>query len=224
VSVEIAYVVKVSEHNEELRYSLRSLANVPHGEVTIVGYCPSWVTGVRHLPVEQDGDKFTNIARQLDVLGQYGPDEFALFNDDFFCMSPVAGMPPVEHRGGLLDLARSANRGGQYGAMLRRTAAVLMAVGYPDPLAYTLHKPMIMNRRLLRAALEFRHVDPSLSWRSMYGNLAELGGTFVEDVKVHGPDPLPVGAWWSTNDGSFRYHKVGAAIRRAFPEPSQYER
>ena len=47
---DIVYVVRPGERNEELRYSLRSLSNLPHGRVWIAGYMPKWVTGVEHIP------------------------------------------------------------------------------------------------------------------------------------------------------------------------------
>ena len=40
---DIVYFVKPSEDNDELKYSLRSLKNLNHGQVYLVGYRPSWV-------------------------------------------------------------------------------------------------------------------------------------------------------------------------------------
>lgn len=40
---DIVYFVKESAKNEELRYSLRSLKNFPHGRVWFYGYCPSFL-------------------------------------------------------------------------------------------------------------------------------------------------------------------------------------
>lgn len=219
----VAYIVRRGDDNEELRYSLRSLINMPHTNVLLVGHHPTWARSVDHLPVEQVlDDKQANAVRLFTMLSVHGPDEFVLFNDDFFCMSPVAGPPPVEHRGMLIEHARRL-RGGRYGAMLHRTAAVLAAVGYRDALAYTMHKPMTMSRRLLADTMEFQRIDPALSWRSMYGNLCHLGGAPADDVKLSGAGPVPRGPWISTSDASFKYHKVGEAIRQRFPLPSPYE-
>lgn len=43
--MDILYLCRPGE-NLELRYSLRSLRNVPHGRVWIFGDCPDWVTNV----------------------------------------------------------------------------------------------------------------------------------------------------------------------------------
>ena len=43
-------VIKSVNDNAELRFSLRSLKNIEHGNVYIVGYKPLWVKNVIHLP------------------------------------------------------------------------------------------------------------------------------------------------------------------------------
>ena len=41
--LDVVYCVKELITNEELRYSLRSLRNLPHRKVWIFGGCPKWV-------------------------------------------------------------------------------------------------------------------------------------------------------------------------------------
>lgn len=230
---DVVYIVRPGNENEELRYSLRSLANVPHGEVTLIGHCPPWVRNVRHVFAPQRDPsrfKYANTTASLRLLAEKGPDEFALFNDDFFCVRPVADMPRPATRGTLRALAdeRLADgRNSPYGVMLRDTAAILIEAGHSDPLAYTLHVPMVMNRDALAMTLEYgerhRAAAPALSWRSLYGNLMRLGGEWQPDVKVHGAGPVPPGPWVSTTDTSFRYHEVGRRLRHALCHPSPYE-
>ncbi|MFF3129757.1 hypothetical protein ACFVRD_48125 [Streptomyces sp. NPDC057908] len=53
---DIVYVVRPWNQNEQLRYSLRTLANLPHRRVWIAGYCPTWVgPDVGRIPVAQAG-------------------------------------------------------------------------------------------------------------------------------------------------------------------------
>jgi len=225
----VVYVVRPGNENAELRYSLRSLQNVPHGEVWVVGHRPPHVTNVRHLFVPQRDPnrfKYENALRLLQEIAELGPDRFALFNDDFYCLAPVRGMPLPAHRGPLLEQA--AERSGRYGEMLRATAQLLIEAGHADPLAYTLHAPLVMSRAGLQLTLDhgLRHRTSELerlSWRSLYGNLMRLGGDRVPDVKVHGEGGAPAGAWVSTADTSFRYHEIGQVIRRALSRPSPYE-
>lgn len=226
--MDVVYIVRPGHVNEELRYSLRGLAHVPHGEVWIVGHRPEWVTGVRHIFVAQQNPlhfKYENGTANLIALAEHGPERFALFNDDFFCVEPVMGMPLPAHRGTLRALA--ADRPGRYGQMLLATAALLAEGGNPAPLAYTLHKPLIMSRDGLQLTLNHglraRAGNEPLSWRSLYGNLMRLGGEYEPDVKVHAHGPIPDGAWLSTSDASFKYHRIGKLIRAALPVPSPYE-
>lgn len=221
--IDVAYIVRPGEDNAELRYSLRSLRNVPHGDVWIFGHCPSWVQNVHRVFVTQRDPrthKYENGRANLTAIVDHGPNKFALFNDDFFCVRPTESMPAPGHRGTLRELAVS--RPGDYGALLRETDGLLTRSGLVDPLAYTLHKPMTMQRGALGYALEYG-ADKRVSWRSIVGNLYRYGGMREDDVKVPHDGPLPRGPWVSTIDASFRYHPVGEAIRRALPSPSPYE-
>lgn len=227
--IDVVYIVRPGHENEELRHSLRSLVNVPHGDVWIVGHRPAWVNErVRHVFVPQRDPqrfKYENATGNLLALAADGPTGFTLMNDDMFCVQPTETWPAPAHRGGLHELA--ATRPGRYGGMLRATAALLVEAGIPVPLAYTLHKPMLMARDVLVATLDYglqrRAGEEHFSWRSLYGNLAHLGGPYEEDVKVHSDEAIPDGPWVSSSDCSFRYHRIGRFIRTLLPDPSPYE-
>lgn len=227
--IDVAYIIRPGHRNEELRHSLRSLANVPHGDVWIAGHRPAWVSeSVRHIFVPQRDPgqfKYENATSNLLALAAEGPERFALMNDDIFCMEPVDDWPGPAHRGSLHELA--ATRPGAYGSMLRTTAALLTEAGIPVPLAYTLHAPMVMTQQGLRTTLDYglsrRVGEERLSWRSLYGNLMRLGGPIQEDAKVHAGEPPASRPWISTTDASFKYHVVGRLIRSRFSQPSPYE-
>lgn len=61
--------------------------------------------------------------------------------------------------------------------------------------------------------------------RTVYGNLARLGGERIEDVKVCAAQPFwsPEWSMLSTDDQSFRSQPVGVHIRDTFTEPGPYE-
>ena len=63
--MDIVYLIKVDPENdsEELRYSLRSLKNIPHQKVILVGEKPEWVTNVEFIPVAQTKTKHQSYAR-----------------------------------------------------------------------------------------------------------------------------------------------------------------
>src|SRR4051812_33004749 len=90
----VVYVNKVDEVNEELRYSLRSIAkNLPHAEVWVTGYPPPWVRNVRSIDVERPKGwtKYTSSTDNLRAAVEHPelPDDCLLMNDDFFVLRPV---------------------------------------------------------------------------------------------------------------------------------------
>ena len=91
---DVVYLCRSGE-NEELRYSLRSLKNVPHGQVWIFGGAPSWISDrVNFVGVPQTDfnfrdawkTKFENTRRNLYTATQQPEvsEHFLLMNDDFY--------------------------------------------------------------------------------------------------------------------------------------------
>ena len=231
-------MVREGDRNEELRYSLRSLAaNVPHDRVWVVGYKPAWLTGVQHLRVKQGNQKHDNTWAIMRAFANHPgiADELLLMNDDFFVMHPV-GAVPVMHRGLLPAwLERYGAKGGSWAAeKMLATREVLAAVGR-DPatlLSYELHVPLPVDRRWLAEVIAVAdqmraagRVAGPLCKRTLYGNYAGLGGLRAEDCKIANEDlrPDPLRTYLSTSDGSFRYWKVGRYIRSQLTIPSPYE-
>lgn len=241
--VDVVFPVRPGDSNEELRYSLRSLAkHVPHHRVWIAGYRPSWVSGeVGYIPVHQYAPrtrKWAN-ARANRWAACHHPEvseQFYLFNDDMFVMQPVSEIP-VLHRGRVTDVIRRyKDRGiqparGAKGSYLRgmiETLAVLRALGIHNPLSYELHIPLPVTKHGLAAAIDIGEQAkievPHI--RTIFGNLYELGGVETEDVKIKDLDSVPPddAVFVSTTDASFRHGQVGEWIRARFPDPCRYER
>lgn len=231
-------MVRAGDRNEELRYSLRSLAaNVPHDRVWIVGHKPAWVTGVRHIPVRQGNQKHDNTWAIMRAFANH-PDidpDVLLMNDDFFVMRPVDRVP-VMHRG-LLPAwleRHGAKRGSWAVEKMLATREVLAAMGR-DPavlLSYELHVPLPVDRRWLAEVIAVAdmmraagRVTGPLCKRTLYGNYAAVGGVRADDCKIANEDlvPDPDRTYLSTSDGSFRYWKIGRYIRSQLTAPSPYE-
>lgn len=230
---DIVYIVSANEINDELKHSLRSLANLPHGRVWLVGYKPRWVTGVEYLPQMQRGDKHDNTwnnwlaaARCPDISGQ-----FVLFNDDFYVTRPIGYVEPL-YRSTLAEAAVHYRAWGSrfYEQRAVRTSRLLAQVGITEALSYELHVPMMIHRLALLEAMEWVQGHPG--WRSggvakrtLYGNWAAAGGEQAHDVKVQTADaglpdtPLP---YLSTSPQSWR-GLVGQRLRQQFAEPCEYE-
>lgn len=225
---DIVIPVRPGDDNEELRYALRSFErNLPHRRIVIVGHKPSWVRRVLHIPTRQTGTKYKNSTRNVEAACKHPAvsDDFLLCNDDFFVLKPTKTMP-VFHWGPMADVERyyATRASGAYLQGLRATKKLLAKLGYKNPLSYELHLPLPMNKQKFLEVLELGRHIPALHKRTLYGNVAALGGDEVTDPKVTTTGRrFPRRArFLSTMDSSWR-GAVGAYIQSRFPEPSSYE-
>jgi hypothetical protein len=223
---DIVYVCRPGP-NEELRYSLRSLANLPHGKVWMFGAAPEWVTDVEvvRVPQEPGAHATTKANLKAACLHPEVSEEFVYFNDDFFVMQPMENVP-VMHRGPLSDLVRSGMMATSYTGALRRTLAILKEQGIEAPLMYDLHAPMQVTKTGMLAALDLCQVPKGelCQERTLFGNLQEVGGELSRNHKV-GRMHRDWQSWsfLSTNDTTFRSVPAGDYIRASFPDRSPYE-
>lgn len=230
--MDVLYPVKKHENNDELRYSLRSLKNLPHDKVFFAGFKPSWVNDkVLHIPVDQGSleNKYVkSIGNLIAALeDERLSDDFILMNDDFFILQPINYMPTL-HRGYLIDMANDyykKHSASPYTQGLLATLKRLQHIGIENPLSYELHVPMVFNKAKLRETLEISKELGGFGKRTIYGNLNKLGGDYFDDVKyTNARRPIfPDMPFISTDEGSFMYHPVGDYIRMMFREQSEYE-
>lgn len=219
MNLDVVYIARAGE-NEELRYSLRSLANLPVRDVWLVGGKPPWYTG-KHLRVPQGGEKNIVSGRAMIAACQHPPisDPFILFNDDFYVMKP-GPIPPTMHRGpiqGVLDwYAGNGITNSKYVKRMRATLVKLQRLGIENPLSYELHIPMVIDKLRMLGATTYGGQQ-----RTMYGNLAQIGGTKTRDVKVLNEHTIPTGRWLSTVDKT--YPLVAGLLAQRFPDPSPWE-
>ena len=232
---DVVYPLKKKSQYEELRYSLRSLKNIPHGRVFIAGVeVPSWAKNVIHIPVERvDGEsRFENAERNWlaacnDVrLSQ----EFIAMNDDMYFMKPLEYLP-YYHDGELEGYMKYREQIGDthenYLIAMQQTMKLLKEWKIERPLGYTLHLPMVMNKfRRIKLHVMFDYElshGQFLLMKTLYGNLFECGGEQRIDVKYVNNNFDPDETFLSSNDAAFKYEKLGEFIRSKFPEKSPYE-
>jgi hypothetical protein len=230
--MDVVYFVRPGDRNEELRYSLRSLANVPHSRVWIAGHKPRWVNAAA-IPVPQESSKHENTWANWRAIAEC-PDltnEVVLFNDDFFVVRPLAKVAAC-HAGPLDDWIARLQPNSPTARRMRVTRDVLTNLGRTGLLSWELHMPMVIDRRWLAEAIAFadqyrkRHPSEPFCKRTFYGGYAGLsGGVLTPDCKVRSADALPDPDWHtvSTSDAIFRSGKTGRWLRTLFPTPSPYE-
>ena len=239
--MDIVYVVKnsLSNDSEELRYSLRSLRNVPHKHVYVVGEKPDWVSDVEFIQVPQDGPKIDNVMNSILTAASLDgvSEDFILMNDDFFFMKKIHKVPSMNF-GQLSEVIAEYMRrypeGSRYIDSMRQAQRLLLERGIKNPISYELHTPMVLNKRKIVDML--RREQWPFHLRTYYGNIYETGGARSDDVKIfvdqrHNPESYcqdPEGylgeqLFLSATGSSFKHELVGDFVRLQFPEPSVHE-
>jgi hypothetical protein len=237
--VDVVWICRTGP-NEELRYSIRSVAaNMPHENIVVVGGKPDWYTGrfievvTRRSDGELSNNKYENAKNNIRQIVESPDisDDFILMNDDFYVLKPIDQLQ-YYHGGLLSDKIASYRRfvaWSEYTDVLARTASILEASNINDPLDYTLHVPMMFNKKKLAKILD----QPIASIRTLYGNLYRVGGRKMSDVKVHpartqyAPESFDYmnkdSVFLSTADTTFSVVKKNL-LGPMFPEPSKYEK
>lgn len=232
-NMDVVYIVRPGDNNEELRYSLRSVAeNLAHRRVVIAGHKPDWVTNVYHIATDQNGTKYENAANNW-AAAMHDPEvteDFIAMNDDFYIMRELHSLP-VQHRGSLEKvIGYYSKHPGPYIANMRRTRDLLEALGCESPNSYALHTPMVMKkhwRRILtEAAEQYGYPEHKVQMRTLYGNFWRLGGEEIRDVKTANRDGTLVknDTFLSSNDQAFNEGVIGDYIREQFKNKCKYER
>jgi hypothetical protein len=225
--------------SEELRYMLRSLTNIGNPHVWLVGDPAPFRTHPYHLtwvPSNHLGPTPQDIARHhlMHFFATVPITSYTLylFNDDFFVLDPHPEPIPLYHRGPVADLDTRYDRAGlpvadDYIRSEQATGTLLeQQWAVPNPLSYSLHVPMPIQRRLCISILPA--IPQGIRFRTFYGNLAadeHPAGGYMPDVKVRRTDEYPSGLnpFVSTYEKSFTHGVIGDHIRGLFPDPSPYE-
>jgi hypothetical protein len=173
---------------------------------------------VEHIQGNQKGTPERNALDNLRLACEHVEAEhFVVFNDDFYVMAPILRVPSW-HEGSLAERIHRA--AGRYARQLRAAADL---IARPDAIAWTLHIPVVVDRRRLAETVHLLK-DERLpaEWRTVYGNWWGVEGIELADVKVRrASDPVPDGPFLSTSDGTLNL--VRKLLARTFPTPSPYE-
>ena len=226
---DIVYVLKNDIDPAELRYSLRSVCeNFEFNKIWFFGGCPDGFCPDYYVPIIQKGNsKGERVWYTYEFVFTENSltSDFYLFNDDFFVLKPYDhDMPLISSslEAHIKFLDKKYNSSGTYCNLLKRTREALVKRN-KTTLDYTTHTPLLVNKdkgyQLLSVPNRY------LSFRLLYGNVYNLGGAVIKDVKILGlnKEPKPDAALVSTSDKSFKEGKVGEYIRKRFPKPCRYE-
>ena len=218
--------------NEELKYSIRSILHFfPDAEVWVVGGKPGWYTG-NYIKVGQGSGKMRNVMNNIQaVLNNSGINEsFIYMNDDFYLIDRLISFDYF-YEGTLSEKYNSYaeyNGRSTYAKQIFDTNHRLKRLGYRQPLSYELHVPFPVEKSKLAKIVQY----DKLLWRSIYGNMFSVGGSFMEDVKVY-TNPMmkfkdydyknPTSPFLSSDDTSFEMLR-NDLLSHMFRDKSKYEK
>jgi hypothetical protein len=227
--MDLVYICRKGD-NEELRYSIRSAQeNFVYDNIWVIGGKPDWYRG-DYVNVPDQKNKFDSIINCTKIIPDIGAisDDFVLMNDDFFFLKKLGKMP-VYHGGLLRDKIDQYTELGarRYATFLEKTYKGLVRNGIKNPLDYDLHVPMPMNKLKLKESVKKAYFP-----RSGYGNIHDIGGELITDVKTYSTRnkltsrsydfSLEDSAFISTEDDSFSY-VYESILKDRFTKPSIQE-
>lgn len=139
--MDVLYVLGTgsTHNNQELRYSLRSLARYAQniGRVYVVGECPRWINKnvVTHIPCDDPYDrKCKNIWHKVFYATEYSniSNEFLLSSDDIFHIKPIdLDNYPYFHKNGGKVGVDSSLRNTRIWEIMEETKFLLRKYRYP---------------------------------------------------------------------------------------------
>lgn len=243
--LDLVYIVKPEEKNEDLRYSLRSVAKfVPHEKIWIVGYKPSWIQNVNYISTVQKGTKWDNSIINIIAACQSEQisDNFVLMNDDFFAIKPIKDLEySINISLGSLATAvkKYEKASSQWKKAFKQVYDLLKELNIPEPYYnYESHTPLIINKQKylevmkLPEVIRFRKTSKVLHKRSLYKNIDKITPRIISrDIKTHRRIDdtqriMNICDWLSVYDdqvGNPAFATLNGLLQTLFPEPCEYE-
>lgn len=228
--MDFVYTCRDGE-NEELKYSIRSVINsFPDATIWVAGGKPDWYVG-NYIKVDQDRTSHVNqLANFIAVCNSEEiANNFILMNDDFFIINKIN---KIEYfNGGLLqdkiDLYQDLVGDNSYVRRLMQTISRLHKYKIDSPIDYELHVPFPVEKDKFKAVLD---KDGRFNWRSIYGNIFQVGGKQIKDVKVYDSGNLTKKSFdYINNESDFlssldaSFNKIKPLLQELFPNKTTCE-
>lgn len=236
--MDIVYTVKASATNDELKYSLRTIENLPHDRVYIIGGCPEFVNQdtVTFIPTDTLPSKYDTTLNNLKVACSLKSlsEDFIWMNDDFYILQKVEDpMRELNLQKGSIRLWIKEYKKHnlaltKYMLGVEHTLEYLKSLGIPDPACYEMHTPFVYNKSRVKSLLEREGLKsvPMIQIRSVYGNIYNLNGELTEDVKVLRKDNLDLSKFDNKkfmSSSDFTWPKLEPYIKLKFNKKGVHE-
>ena len=194
-NIDVVYPVKhTADDNLELRFSLRSLANIPHGKVYVFTDQPiEWLNAEQIIVATATDNRFfdVNVKLRKACLDSRISEDFLLMNDDFYILKPTDRMPYFADakRPTLKDRYNEPSISSGYYRQLHDAETYLQGIGKPS-YNFEMHMPMVVNKQKLLPIIN-AYVGNGAR-RSLYCNINGIKPTrMVRDCKIYDDSTLP---------------------------------
>ena len=183
----------------------------------MVGQPPPWR---KQIYLEQGRDKYANSTDCLIAacLDDRVTDPFYYWNDDFFMLDDNA--ITTWHRGDIAEHIRAIGQSNTYRSAGVKMHMLLEQLHISTRYSYELHIPIaIYKADFIEAISVLREMGVQEHFkRTLYGNMARLGGDPRPDVKITGTGSgIPQDAdWVSSSNNSFHQGELGRQLRARF--------
>ena len=133
---------------------------------------------------------------------------------------------PMWHLGSLEDrlagICKNRGKDGEWQDTLRATIDYLQSKGVEHPISYEVHAPILIDKAAALPLLRDAWASGlPVQARSIYGNLANVGGARHPDTKVIQGRSVKTSDVLSTVDSSF--NGLRSTLVKAFPQMCRYE-
>jgi hypothetical protein len=216
--------------NPELRYALRSIEqNMPYGHIWVIGAWPQWLKDSDHLnciarPKQRNKYATTRAHYRFACGYQRISDPWVMWNDDFFLLRPIDQLTTMHW--GPLDKAceRFADWRSRWANGMRDTASLLKRLQpRARHLCYDLHTPLTIHSAAMLHALDLGSRIPAAHIRTLYGNLAKIGGTYHSDPKTYSTPHNPK-TWLSSHESTFASAVLPTLQHHGLTTPAAWEK
>lgn len=203
-------------YSHELEWSIKSLKNMKHGDVYVIGSAPDYAIDAKVIRPEMPS--WARMSPYNDVLNKHLvasrmdiSEEIIFMQDDIFLLEKWDGT--IYDRGDLSDRIDS-RKFDTYTQMLKTTCDWLVKNGYSTK-DYTTHTPMVYNRKkleeLILRILPSVQYGGTMSIRTLYGNVYDVPSEKMS-IDTKNPEDYHGRAILSTTEQSFN-SDIGLYIR-----------
>lgn len=154
---DFVYILKESETNSELPFSLRSIEKYLSSYINnifIVGYKPKWIKNVEYIHTIQGSNKWKNSTSNVVQACKSNliTDNFILMNDDFFCCKEIPDlenslnvcMGTVQNR---INYCNKLEKPSEWYLAFSKNKALLEKLNVePEYFDYEIHSPIVLNK------------------------------------------------------------------------------